>query len=489
MLAFALASAQAQNIYGTYEDWTNWNGDGDGCIAVTTFSFGDITQNGIGNNTGGTSVTGSLQLDPMTAAGQYSWNIPVYGPGLNNAVMAAMDGAGFVPVSYPPPDYSQVAGTVVAQSGSLLMDFVMPDNNTPSTFLPGLWFQDNNTWTVWFASSLIDLGSVTTPNGQQEEYQAIIPYSLSATSYTYANIGIANSQANSSVNDWYVTSISVVPLVIPPTQTPLFTTYDDFNQWTSGGGDLVQGDNTWSVSTDDTNGIGNITAAADIGTAGSLAVYWNPNENAGSDYGACAYSPNEAGNTAFMQAIDPGSTANATVAAYGNIYWYYSQPDGGGNYFGLAFMPAYDADGYWQQFYSSSTVDTGTKDNNGDEVYMATIPYTITAGSLTGFYFDPFINSGGYNPQNPFHIDDITVAASQAPQITSTSLNGTTLTLSGIGGLSGYAYKVVGTSNLLNPQWTTVTSGNEFTGPTWTTTVTINPANQATYYAIQTVAP
>lgn len=494
ILAFALVSVHAQNtiMYTTFDDWTNWNGDGDGCTAVSTFDYDGVLLNGIGNQTAPTAVTGpggSLQLNP---AGNNStgtgWNVDVYGPGLTAAEVIALDGPEAVPPYSAASGYGP--GSMVAQSGKLLMDFVMPDNNTLSTFSTGIWFQDNNTWTVWGASSYTDLGPVTTPNGTQEMYEAVIPYNISAcASVTFAQIGIWQGGAAVGQYPWYVDSLSVVPIVTPSPGTPLFTTYDDFNQWYAVGSPLVQGDNTWSVSDDDTNGLGNTNAPGTIGTsAGSLELYWS---SVLSSWGIIASGPDEQGNPDFMQAIDPGCNiyTTASVPAYGNLYVDFSQPDnsGGGNYFQFGINFSYGGNGYnvYGAFFPTSTQDQGYKDDNNYEVYQATIPYTINAGNYYGFTPSIWINSN-YSPTNAFHIDNITVSASQAPQITSETLNGNQLTLLGTGGLAGDAFNVLSTTSLAPPvSWTTISHGNVFVGPNWTNTITINPASPAAYYEIQ----
>ena len=322
-------------------------------------------------------------------------------------------------------------------------------------------------------------------------YQAIIPYNISGdtNAITFTQIGIWQGGAAPGQYPWYVDNISVVPIVTPPPGQPLFITYDDFEPFTSSGGDLVQADNTWSATGDDTNGLGNTTAPGAIGTAGSLLLYWSSAETG---WGDIATGPNEQNNGEFMQAIDPGCDTNSavSVAAYGNIYMDFSMPDnsGGGNYFQVGIELSYAANGYngYAPFWPSGTKDLGYQDDNGYEVYQATIPYTINAGNYYGFQPSIFVNSN-YQPTNGFHIDNISVSASQAPLFTGVSLNGSSLTLQGTGGLAGGTFTLLETSNLLLPlsQWTVVSSGNVFTGPNWTITITINPASPATFYSIQ----
>ena len=103
------------------------------------------------------------------------------------------------------------------------------------------------------------------------------------------------------------------------------------------------------------------------------------------------------------------------VAATGNIYLDYSQPDNeGGSYFQLGILMQYAANGYYGAFFSSSTTDLGYTDNNGEEVYQATIPYTFSAGQFNGFGFGIMYNSD-FSPALPFHVDNISVSATPEP--------------------------------------------------------------------------
>ncbi|MGB8367895.1 MAG: hypothetical protein ACLPYZ_00775 [Limisphaerales bacterium] len=194
-------------------------------------------------------------------------------------------------------------------------------------------------------------------------------------------------------------------------QTALCTTYNDFSQWTANAGSTVSADNTWSADTSTINGAGNATAAGATGTSGSLLIQWASSVG---NYNEIAAAPSEGGNAAFLSAIDPGQYGSA-VAASGNIYLDYSLPDNeGGNYFELGVLLQYAADGYYQAFFPSSTADLGYQDDYGEEVYRATIPYTITAGQFNGFGFGIIYNSN-YSPALPFHVDDITVSTAQTP--------------------------------------------------------------------------
>ncbi len=188
----------------------------------------------------------------------------------------------------------------------------------------------------------------------------------------------------------------------------LFTTTNDFSQWSANAGSTISADSTWSADTSTVNGVGNITAAGASGTSGSLSVTWASSVGG---FNEIAAAPGESGNAAFLSAIDPGSSGNNSVAYSGVLFLDYSVPDNeGGSYFGLGILLQYAANGYYGTFFPSSTTDLGIKDDNGQEVFRATIPYTINAGNFNGFGFGIIYNSN-YSPLNSFHVDAISVIA------------------------------------------------------------------------------
>jgi len=337
---------------------------------------------------------------------------------------------------------------------------------------------------------------VSTPYGTQEKYRAKIPYTINAdaNNLSFFNIGFWVFTDYQGSNPWYIDNITVVPIVTiaPPPITNLFTTYEDFNSWTLAGGDLVLADNTWSSDSSPTNGLGNTTAAGASGTSGSLLIDWSSLETG---YGFIASSPNEDGNAAFMQAIDPGcdTGTQTSVPAYGNIYMDYSSPDnsGGGNYFGFGVGLSYAANSYsgygYSYFGTSSTTDLHVQDSSGYEVYRATIPYTINAGSYSGWFtFNAFVNSN-YQPTNGFHIDNISVSAASAPAITSVGLDGSgsNLIIQGTNGLSGNSFNILTSTNLTS--WSVVGGSREFTGSTFSNSIPVNPASPSSFYRIKTL--
>jgi len=487
MFALALSSVYAQNIIitATYEDWTNWNGAGSkGWFGYTTegintFDYGNITTNGVGNPTdaGDTSLAGALQVSPVVSG----WGPAIQGPGATEDLLTAMDG----------PSGGWATGKLVAQTGTLYVYYTQPDHTLGGSYWGfNVFYNYDGGWGFWSPSSTIDLGPVSTPSGTEEMYKAVVPYTINACSLGYFNLGYFNNTDYQGANPWYIASIQVLPLpatIIPATITPLFTTTNDFTPFTAANGDLVEADTAWSFAGNPTNGIGNTNAPGAIGTAGSLLLYWSSIETG---YGQIANGPDEEYNAAFLQAIDPGCdpATQTSVSAYGNLYIDFSMPDtggGGGTYFQLGVDLSYSADGYYKSFFSSGTTDLHVQDNNGDEVYQATIPYTINAGNLYGFKLNIMANSD-YKPANGFHVGNITVSAAQAPLITGVSLNGSSLAVQGTNGLTGYHFTLLSTTNLALPHssWTIVSAGNPFNGPSFSITNTINPASPQTFYSI-----
>jgi hypothetical protein len=248
------------------------------------------------------------------------------------------------------------------------------------------------------------------------------------------------------------------------------------------------------VSNTVTDGLGNTNSPGASGAVGSLLVNWTAPETG---WGSITDGPTEDGDPGFLQAIDPGCDpiTLTSATAYGNVYMDFSYPDNGGasgGYFELGIQFTYAGDGYWENpFWWNSIKDLGRADNNGDEVYQATFPYSIASGgSLAGFTPHIYVNSN-YQPTNVFHISNITVSSAPAPLITGISVNGTSLIIRGTNGLTGDLYTVLSTTNLALPyaNWTSVVAGQPFNGPTFSITNTFSPTAPPTYYAIVVASP
>jgi PEP-CTERM motif len=187
----------------------------------------------------------------------------------------------------------------------------------------------------------------------------------------------------------------------------LFTTADDFTGW--GTGSATPAPSTaYDFDGSTTNGAGNYTTGT--GTAGSLQL-----TTATPGYGNLANLPGEAGNSAFMSAIDPGSVAaysaasgygpGSTVAYSGSLQVTFTAPaHSSGTYFQIGMLIQYD--GGYNQDFSSSTVNDGTVD--GLSTITATIPYSFGAGSFNYLNMSLMSNTD-YAITAPFYIDQIQV--------------------------------------------------------------------------------
>jgi len=207
-------------------------------------------------------------------------------------------------------------------------------------------------------------------------------------------------------------SIGMLAFALQPAnaQTSLFTTYDDWSQWTANAGTTVTPDNTFSTDTSTVNGLGNTTAPGAAGTSGSLLITWNPSLTG--SYNDVANAASEYANTAFISALDPGFTpSGGTVVGSGVITLDYSVPQtANGTYFQLGILLQYPGNSYYGTFFTSSTTDLGFQNNYGQEVYRGTIDYTINAGPSGGFGFGLMYNSD-YAPALPFTVDNITLVS------------------------------------------------------------------------------
>ena len=212
----------------------------------------------------------------------------------------------------------------------------------------------------------------------------------------------------------------------------LFATSSDFTGWTPSSTNTA----TTSTATDldgvTINGAGNDPGnsggslfAGQTSTGGSLQLTWTAGVG---NFGTLAFAPGEAFNPGFMAAIDPGSVAafqapafgsGSTASFSGTLQMIYSIPDnnaGSGGFFQLGVNLAYNADGFFQTFFPTST--TNLSSIGGLTLVQATIPYTITAtaGSpdLTGFSFGIAYNSN-FAPTQPIFIDAVSVVSTPEP--------------------------------------------------------------------------
>jgi hypothetical protein len=170
----------------------------------------------------------------------------------------------------------------------------------------------------------------------------------------------------------------------------LFTTQEDFSGWqdNNAGVDLV-GTPVASPDSDGSNidGLGNTSNAGGTGTAGSEQIAW---QTAAGSY-SFFYSPGEQGNTGFLAAIDPGSSAGNLVSYSGVVKLDSNLPSGS-----LGLILNYN--GNFSQFFGTA----GSTGSNG--FATTTIPYSINATSLTYFQFGIIYNSSS---DGTFDIDNI----------------------------------------------------------------------------------
>jgi hypothetical protein len=221
------------------------------------------------------------------------------------------------------------------------------------------------------------------------------------------------------MNKLVLLTIGVAAFALQPlanAQTTLFTTYDDFSAFSAGWGGAPSADSLFSTDPGTVNGIGNLSNPGAAGTSGSLlCAPWN-------GWGAVATGPSQGGNVAFLQAIDPGTDGINTVPLSGSFLIDYTLPDNeGGAHFHVGVLLQYAANGYFGTSFSGdpggAETDLGYTDPiYGEEVFRATIPYTIVAGQWNGLGFGVMVDTD-YNPSLPFHIDNISVVAAPEPGV------------------------------------------------------------------------
>lgn len=125
----------------------------------------------------------------------------------------------------------------------------------------------------------------------------------------------------------------------------------------------------------------------------------------------------ESTNSLFLGDLDPGSTAvsypppnftqalGSTTNYSGTLTMTYTIPSNvTGSYFELGVGLNYDGHGYNPFFGTNSYTSV-----DGQTTAVETIPYTISAGSLSYFDFQIFSNTD-YTSAAPFYVDDIQVS-------------------------------------------------------------------------------
>jgi MYXO-CTERM domain-containing protein len=239
-------------------------------------------------------------------------------------------------------------------------------------------------------------------------------------------------------------SIGIIALVLQNASAQihnnLFTTANDWSQWVGSSGNAAAVDPTFSTDNNIVSGLGNTGTGTGTGN-GSLAI----TVAAGTGFSELAnHGPGEGGNQAFLSAIDPGQVGGVPVAYSGTMLLTYSLPAAGtfgsGTFLQMGVEMQYAPDYFYTAFFSTST-DLLSTDPNGNELFQATIPYSIPAAANTppkppnsfnaGFGFGVFVNSDYSGLAFPVYVDQIQ-SVTPAPEPC-------TMALAGLGAL-GFAF-------------------------------------------------
>ncbi len=276
IVALAAPSALANTmLFTTSSDWTGWTA-GNGTPAVsTTYDSDGITINGAGNNpgnsggsinVGGTSAGGSLQI---TDSNNLGYGTLAYSPGeaYNQALMTAID-PGSIAAYTAASGYGN--GTLVAYSGTLLLNYTQPSVNAGGSYLQfGVFFNDSpdGYYHPQLQSSVVSDGTI---NGFTT-YTATIPYSLSAGSFGNLNMGIfVNSNETLSAPVYFDSLQVYTPVVFNPVNAKWI--YNGSGAWETGSNwNPSTPGVTGSTATFDSNG-GTITANPTVTLSSAITL-------------------------------------------------------------------------------------------------------------------------------------------------------------------------------------------------------------------------
>jgi hypothetical protein len=176
--------------------------------------------------------------------------------------------------------------------------------------------------------------------------------------------------------------------------TELYTTSNDFLQWSNSGTTTTTGVTSPDSDGSSINGLGNTTAAGGTGTPGSMQV-----TEASGTYNYY-YGPGEQGNAPFLAALGSSGTVNIDFQYPTN---------NGGSYFQLGLVMNYTSN--FGQFFGGAAV------SDGNGWYTQSIPYTInTAASYSYFQLGLIFNSN-YDSSAPavYNVDNINIQSVPEP--------------------------------------------------------------------------
>jgi hypothetical protein len=223
VMALAVQTVSAQNLFSTYSDFTGWSGSAGASAGPSSdWDYDGSTINGAGNNPGntgssinpgGSSPVGSLGITWASSAGNY--NNLAFSPGeaYNKSFMHTIDPGSLAAYT---DESGYGAGTTVAYSGTLSMVYTIPDNEAGSYFELGVDLAYTpNYYSVFLPSSITPLNGGLPVNGQIT-VEATIPYSITAGNNLQGfAFGIAYNSDYQPVLPFYVDSISVVAVPEP----------------------------------------------------------------------------------------------------------------------------------------------------------------------------------------------------------------------------------------------------------------------------------